>query len=39
LENNSFNAMSKLEMAYLAGTVFAAGSDTVSSCITAFKSS
>ncbi|KAG2121715.1 cytochrome P450 [Suillus cothurnatus] len=28
LEENSFNAMSKLKMAYLAGTVFAAGSDT-----------
>jgi hypothetical protein len=29
--------MPELEMAWLAGTVFAAGSDTVSPCITAFE--
>lgn len=33
LEMNSLNAMSKLEMAYLAGTVFAAGSDTTTLAI------
>ncbi|KIK33867.1 hypothetical protein CY34DRAFT_813317 [Suillus luteus UH-Slu-Lm8-n1] len=33
LENNSFNGMPELEMAWLAGTVFAAGSDTTTRAI------
>jgi hypothetical protein len=37
LENISFHGISEPEMAYLAGAVFAAGSDTVSSSIAAFE--